>query len=226
MSQWRSVMLAFVAVPIGLVAGTVVAIVLSGSSADMEVFGTFEVGSIRLAVFVAGGFILGPWIALRVAGFRGAGATSALAVVLFIIGTTILNSVIYGDLGSSIPSWAIAVLALACAPLARVVVELGLRSSVESSSSTAIGSAAAAAAAAEGNARRSPFRHWYGAPLRTRRCYRRHRCRAWSGVCAHCGFSDGRLWRRIHRHGDRRGRRAHWHGDRNGYRPQSLVAER
>lgn len=76
------------------------------------------------------------------AGFRGAGATSALAVVLFIIGITILNSVIYGDLGSSIPSWAVAVLALACAPLARVVVELGLRSSVESSSSTAIESAA------------------------------------------------------------------------------------
>jgi len=139
MSRWRSVVLAFVAVPVGLLTGTVVAVLLSRGSDDLEVFGAFYVDSTVFAVFLAGGFILGPWISLRVARYRGAGITAALAVVLFVVGLTILSGVIYSDLEASIPYWATAVLLFSCAPLARIVVTLGVRPSVESPTTIAPG---------------------------------------------------------------------------------------
>lgn len=136
MNEARSVPIVLVATVSSLVAGTAAAAALSGDSAESEVFGRLPVNSILLALFLAGAFIFGPWITLRVAGYRWAGGTSALAVALWIGGTAALVRVFDPPAGP--PEWAFILLTVACPPLARTIVLLVQQSPPVSATSRSV----------------------------------------------------------------------------------------
>jgi len=96
-------------------AGAVVAVVFSANIADAEMLG-FHYNSTLMGVFAFGGFILGPWVALRRFGFRLAEVTSALAVVWMLL-LFLTVGPIFDAVG---PPWLLLTLILAALGIARL----------------------------------------------------------------------------------------------------------
>ncbi len=124
MSEFRGLGTTIIAGSLASLAGAAVAVVFSASIADAELFG-FPYNSALMGIFACGGFILGPWVALRVSGFRLAEVTSALAVVwmllLFFTVGPILDAVGPPWLPLTLILAALAIARMITAPLARFV---------------------------------------------------------------------------------------------------------
>ncbi len=110
------------------------AVVFSASIADAEMLG-FHYNSALMGVLAFGGFILGPWVALRRLGFRLAAVTSALAVVwmllLFLTVGPIFDAVGPPWLPLTLILAALGIARLSNAPLARFVEPAPARSDKE-----------------------------------------------------------------------------------------------
>ena len=116
MSEFRGLGTTIIAGSLASLAGAAVAVVFSVSIADAEAFG-FPYNSVLMRVFAFGGFILGPWVALRGSGFRLAEVTSALAVVWMLLLFFTVGP-IFDAVG---PSWLPLTLILAALGIARLI---------------------------------------------------------------------------------------------------------
>lgn len=81
MSEFRAILITVLAGSAGMLTGAVTASVVGVGTGDLDLMFGVVVPSGVSSLFVAVGFALGPWLALRTAGFRLAEVTTALAVV-------------------------------------------------------------------------------------------------------------------------------------------------
>lgn len=117
MDEFRAIFITVVAGCAGMLTGAVVAVSVSASTPqDQPVFGdSLEPGLVT--VLVAAGFVLGPWLALRAAGYHLAEVTSALAAVWVLLLILAVGPV----LDSIGPSWFPVVVAVAALAIARAI---------------------------------------------------------------------------------------------------------
>ncbi len=115
MSEFRGLGTTITSGSLASLAGAAVAVVFSASIADAEMLG-FHYNSTLMGIFAFGGFILGPWVALRRFGFRLAEVTSALAVVWILLLFFTVGP-IFDAVG---PPWLLLTLILAALGIARL----------------------------------------------------------------------------------------------------------
>ena len=116
MSEFRGLGTTITSGSLASLAGAAVAVVFSASIADAEMLG-FHYNSTLMGVFAFGGFILGPWVALRRFGFPLAEVTSALAVVWMLLLFFTVGP-IFDAVG---PPWLLLTLILAALAIARMI---------------------------------------------------------------------------------------------------------
>lgn len=116
MDEKRAIFITVVAGLAGMLTGAVLAALVSASSPQEPVLGdSLQPGLVT--VLVAAGFILGPWIALRAAGFRLAEVTAALAAIW-----VLLLILAVGPILDAIgPPWFPVVVAFAALAIARAI---------------------------------------------------------------------------------------------------------
>lgn len=101
MSEYRGLGITIIAGSIGSLAGAVAAVVVSVEIADTELMLGIRYNATAMIVLVVAGYVLGPWIALRVSGHRLEAPTSGLAAVWMTL--LILSA---GPIAKAIwPSW-------------------------------------------------------------------------------------------------------------------------
>jgi len=80
-SEFRGLGITVIAGSIGSLAGAVAAVVFSVEIADTELMLGIRYNATAMVVLVVAGYLVGPWIALRVSGHRLEGPTAGLAAV-------------------------------------------------------------------------------------------------------------------------------------------------
>ena len=117
MDEFRAIFITVIAGCAGMLTGAVVAVSVSASTPQgRPVFGdSLEPGLVT--ALVAAGFVLGPWIALRAAGYHLAEVTSALAALWVLLLILAVGPV----LDSVGPPWFPVVVALAALAIARAI---------------------------------------------------------------------------------------------------------
>lgn len=117
MSEFRAVLITVLAGSAGMLSGAVAASAVGAGTTDLDLMFGVVVPSGVSSLFVAVGFALGPWLALRSAGLHLAEVTTALAVVWMAL---LIMSVgpILDVIG---PSWFPLMVALASLAIARTI---------------------------------------------------------------------------------------------------------
>jgi len=115
--EFRAIFITVIAGAAGMLTGAVLAVLVTASTSQSQpVFGdSLEPGIVTL--FVAVGFVLGPWIALRAAGYHLAEITSMLAAIWVLL----LILAVGPTLAAIGPSWFPAVVALLALAIARAI---------------------------------------------------------------------------------------------------------
>ena len=113
----RAIFITVIAGLAGMISGAVIAASVGASTPQSEPVLGDSLQPGLVTVLVAAGFILGPWIALRAAGFRLAEVTAALAAIWVLLLILAVGPV----LDAIGPSWFPVVVALAALAIARAI---------------------------------------------------------------------------------------------------------
>jgi hypothetical protein len=116
-SEFRAILITVLAGSAGMLVGAVTASVVGVGTGDVDLIFGVVVPSGVSSLFVAVGFALGPWLALRAAGLHLAEVTTALAVVWMLLLIMAVGPIL-DVIG---PSWFPLMVALASLAIARTI---------------------------------------------------------------------------------------------------------